>query len=198
MKKLILAIAATSVVAFSGHAQQLLFTDAGVNSTDTSIDGIANTHDLNLQLLIGSTSGTVTTDVVTLLLNATSSPTTALGSTQSGVGDITTSGGDIYDPTGSAYSVPAGTAWAEVLAWTGSASSYAAASVTPGDAVGSSGVFAIIPAPANGSAPSDISNIETLAGGGINLVTVATPEPSTLAMAGVGLASMLIFRRKSK
>jgi hypothetical protein len=31
----------------------------------------------------------------------------------------------------------------------------------------------------------------------LNLVTTAVPEPSTLAMAGVGLASMLIFRRKN-
>jgi hypothetical protein len=197
MKKLILSIAATSVVAISGHAQQLLFEDNGSNSTDTSINGVANNADLNLELLVGSTSGTVTTDVVTLLLSgATATATTALGSVQPALNDITATGGDINDRTLNTYIVPAGTAWAEVLAWTGNFSTYAAA-VQGGAAAGSSGPFAILPAPAAGSPASDISNIESLPGGGINLTT-SVPEPTTLAMAGVGLASMLIFRRKSK
>jgi Ca2+-binding RTX toxin-like protein len=203
MKKLILSIAATSVVAISGHAQQLLFTDAGNNSTDTTIAGVANHQDLNLELLVGSTSGTVTTDVVTLLLSATSAPTTALGSVQSAAGDITTSGGDIYDATGSSYSVPAGTAWAQVLAWTGNYSTYAAAlaSGQQGVYAGESALFQIVPPPAAGSPPSDISNIEAVGDGNVDLTQVPTtvvPEPTTLAMAGVGLASMLIFRRKNK
>jgi len=195
MKKLILSIAATSVVALSGHAQQLLFSDNGSNSTDTTINGVANFSDLNLELLVGSTSGTVTTDVVTLLLNgATATATTTLGSVQPGAGDISHSGGDIFDPTLNTYIVPAGTSWAQVEAWTGNYSTYAAAQ-QGGAAYGESPVFAIVPPPAAGSPPSDISNIETIPGGAINLVS--TPEPSTLAMAGVGLASMLIFRRKS-
>jgi hypothetical protein len=203
MKKLILSIAATSVVALSGHAQQLQFADNGSNSTDTTINGVANNSDLNLELLVGSTSGTVTTDVVTLLLNATSAPTTALGSVQGGVGDITHSGGDVYDPTGSLYTVPAGSAWAEVLAWTGNYASYAAAEASGQQGVyaGTSALFQILPAPVAGGPASDISNIENVGTGNINLTQVPTtvvPEPTTLAMAGVGLASMLIFRRKSK
>ena len=202
MKKLILSIAATSVVAISGHAQQLLFEDNGNNSTDTTINGVVNHQDLNLELLVGSTSGTVTTDVVTLLLNgATATATSALGSVQPGATDISATGGDIDDHTLNAYTVPAGTAWAQVLAWTGNYSTYAAAeaSQTLGVYAGASQIFQILPPPAAGSPASDISNIENVGDGNIDLTQVAiTPEPSTLAMAGVGLASMLIFRRKNK
>jgi len=184
MKKLILSIVATSAVALSGHAQQLQFADNGINSTDTTINGVVNNEDLNLELLVGSTSGTVTTDVVTLLLSQTTpTATAALGSVQPGTSDITHSGGDIYDPSGNLYTVPAGTAWAQVLAWTGNASSYAAASAPgSGDAFGESPVFAVIPAPVAGGPASDISNIESIPGGSIALSSV--PEPSTLAMAG--------------
>jgi len=204
MKKLILSIAATSVVALCGQAQQLQFADNGINSTDTTIAGSANNQDLNLELLVGSSSGTITTDVVTLLLNgATSNPTTALGSVQPGTSDITHSGGDIFDPSGSLYNVPAGTTWAKVLAWTGDYSSYAAAEASGvvGVYAGTSLAFQILPViPAAGGPAADISNIENVGDGNIDLTQVPaiTPEPSTLAMAGVGLASMLIFRRKSK
>jgi len=195
MKKLILSIAATSAVALSGHAQQLLFSDNGNNSTDTTINGVVNYTDLNLELLVGSSSTTITTDVVTLLLNgATATATTALGSVQPGAGDISHSGGDIFDPTLNTYIVPAGTSWAQVEAWTGDFSTYAAAQ-QGGAAVGTSLPFQILPAPAAGSPAVDISNIENVGDGSIALVV---PEPSTLAMAGVGLASMLIFRRKNK
>jgi hypothetical protein len=204
MNKLILSIAATSVVALSGHAQQLVFEDNGNNSTDTTINGGANHQDLNLELLVGPTSETVTTDVVTLLLNgAAATATTALGSVQPAGGDISDSGGLIFDPSLNTYTVPAGTAWAQVLAWTGNYSTYAAAegSQTLGVYAGASQIFQILPAPAADLATVGISNIENIGDGNIDLTqvpVVSTPEPSTLAMAGVGLAPMLIFRRKNK
>jgi hypothetical protein len=201
MKKLILSIAATSVVSLSGHAQQLIFADNSSNSYDTTIGGVVNqSQDLNLELLVGSTAGTVTTDVVTLLLNgATANPTTALGSVQPAAGDITTGGGTIYDVTGSAYAVPAGTAFFEVEAWTGNYSSYAAA-----EASGQAGVFAgtsLVTAftstdiPTAGLPPADLNAISPF---NLAQVPAVVPEPTTLAMTGVGLASMLIFRRKNK
>jgi hypothetical protein len=210
MKKLILSIAITSVVALNGHAQQLLFQDNGNNSTDTTIGGVPNySQDLNLELLVGSTSTTVTTDVVTLLLNgATASVTTALGSVQPAAGDITHSGGDIFDPSGNFYTVPAGTAWAQVLAWTGNYSTYAAAEASDQEDVyvGVSQIFALVPPPAAGQPDSDISNIEHVGGGNIDLTQLPLgnpppppmPEPSTLTLAWVGLVAMLTFRRKKK
>jgi hypothetical protein len=208
MKKLILSIATASVVALSGHAQQLLFDDNGNNSTDTVINGVPNyNQDLNLELLVGSTSTTVTTDVVTLLLNgATATATSALGSVQPATGDITHTGGDICDTTLNMYTVPAGTAWAEVLAWTGNYSTYAAAMNSPTSYTGVSEIFQIVPPPVAGHPASDISNIENVGNGNIylswnplgNPPPPPMPEPSTLAMAWVGLAAMLVFRRKNK
>jgi hypothetical protein len=208
MKKLILSIATTSVVALSGHAQLLEFDDNGNNSTDTIIDGAPNsTQNLNLELLIGSTSTTVTTDVVTLLLNgATATATTALGSVQPAAGDITYSGGDIFDTTLNICTVPAGTAWAQVLAWTGNYSTFAAALDSQSSDIGVSEIFQILPPPTAGQSPVDISNIENVGGGNVDLTEPPLgnpppppmPEPSTLAMAWVGLAAMLVFRRKNK
>jgi hypothetical protein len=198
MKKLILAIAATSVAALSGQAQQIQFADNSNNSYDISIGATPDqTEDLNLALLVGSTSGTITTDVVTLLLNGTTTATTALGSVQSAVGDIAHAGGTITDLSFNAYNLPAGTYFAEVEAWTGNYSSYAAAEASgvTGEFAGVSSIFttstAAPPAP-----PADISSITPFS---ISQVpTTVVPEPTTLAMAGVGLASILIFRRKSK
>jgi hypothetical protein len=195
MKKLILSVTAIAGLAMAGNAQQVLFADGGSanNSVDTAINGALNTtQDLNLQLLVGS-SGTVSTTVVTLLLSSsTGTATSALGTIQPGAGDILKSGGDIYDNTSNAYLVPGGTTDFEVLAWLGNYSSYAAAQQA-GAAVGSSGILSSFTSvPAAGLPPVKIDLDPTP----INLVS-AVPEPSTLAMAGVGLASMLLFRRKN-
>jgi len=195
MKKLILSVTAIAGLAMAGNAQQLLFSDSGtVNSSiDTTIAGVNNLSDLNLELLVG-TGGTANIDVVTLLLSdTTANPTTALGTVQPAKGDISTSGGDIADQTIDPYLVAAGTADYQVLAWTGSFSSYAAAQAG-GAAVGSSPViaFPVTGAPAAGAPPVTIDLAAP-----INL-TAVIPEPSTMAMAGVGLASMLFFRRRNK
>jgi len=197
MKKLILSVTAIAGLAMAGNAQQLLFSDSGTvnGSIDTTINGANNLNDLNLELLAGS-GGTATVDVVTLLLSqTTSSVTTLLGTTQSAKGDISTSGGDIADQTINPYLVAAGTSDYEVLAWTGAFSSYAAAQAGGAD-VGSSGVIAF---PVNGAPAAGAPPVTIDLAAPINLTaTVVMPEPSTLAMAGVGLASMLFFRRKNK
>jgi hypothetical protein len=184
MKKLILSV--TAVVGFSigSFAQGIQFADSASPAFDTTISGIANTsQDLNLQLLEGSTSSTATTVLATLLLNNTSAN-----------GDISVFG-FIYDNSGTVYSAPAGTDYFQVLAWTGNYSSYAAASGSGqvGVYAGSSPVFSeAVPAPP--ATPPALTGLGT-----INLTQVSTvPEPSTLAMTGVGLASMLFFRRKNK
>ena len=196
MKKVILSISAMAGVCLAGHAQQIDFADNSANTYDVSINGTPDTtQDLNLELLVGATSTSVTTDVVTLLLNgASNSATTALGTTQSAVGDITQFGGTIYDKSANGYVMPAGSAFAQVLAWTGNFSSFAAAegSGQVGVYAGSSSVFSI-PVIGVTSPPDDISSITPF---NITQVPTAVPEPGTLAMAGVGLASMLIFRRK--
>jgi len=205
MKKLILSVTAIAGLAMAGHAQQVQFFDSGSanGSVDTAINGVLNkSQNLNLELLVGS-GGTAATDVVTLLLSTTTATaTTALGSVQPAAGDIVGSGGDIDDHTVNFYLVPGGTTDYQVLAWTGPYSTYAAA-IAAGQAgavvdAGQTPVENFLVAPAAGSAAVTL-NLD--AGGTLNLTTVPTtvvPEPSTLAMAGVGLASMLMFRRRNK
>jgi hypothetical protein len=192
MKKLILSVTAIAGLAMAGSAQQVLFHDttaANSISNDISIGGVIDTTtDLNLELLVGSTAGTVTTDVVTLLLSqSTATSTTADGTVQPGLGDIKTAGA-IDDLTQNAYSVPAGTDFYQVLAWTGSSSQFPGAGAA---GTGESPVLAFDAQPASG-APASTIDLPTV----INVSVV--PEPSTLAMAGVGLASMLMFRRRNK
>jgi hypothetical protein len=196
MKKLILSV--TAIVGFSvaGFAQGITFLDGSFPSSDTSIAGVPNSADLNLELLYGTSAGNVTTPVVTLLLSSSANVSSgAIGQTYTAAGDISTLG-FIDDQTGNEYNLAAGNYFFQVLAWTGNnLNSYSAAlaSGQTGVYAGSSSVFpesiAASPAP-----PGDVSAV-----GVINLTQVPTtivPEPSTLAMAGVGLASMLFFRRK--
>jgi len=194
MKKLILSVTAIAGLAMAGNAQQVLFHDSNANnpssSNDITINGVVSTADVNLELLVGTTAGNVTTDVVTLLLSqTTATATTALGSVQPALGDVSAFG-VINDLTGNGYKVAAGTDWYQVLGWTGNSSTYAGAQGT-GAAYGASPVYQFDSLPASGS-PSVQIDLPTA----LNLVSV--PEPSTMAMAGVGLASMLLFRRRNK
>jgi hypothetical protein len=198
MKKLILSVTALAGLTMAGNAQQVAFHDsngASPVSYDVSLGGAQYTSDINAELLVGATSSTVTTPVVTLLLNgATATATTALGSIQPALGDLTTAS-VLEDLTQNAYKVAGGTDYYEILVWSGQASSYAAASAIGGTLIGNSGVvqFDLNSTPASG-APAALEDLAAP----IALTTVtAVPEPSTLAMAGVGLASMLIFRRKN-
>jgi len=201
MKKLILSVTAIAGLTMAGNAQQVFFHDDNLanatSSNDIEINGTISTADVNAVLLTGLTAGSVTTDVVTLLLNgATASSTTALGSTQPAAGDVSALG-LLADQSGNGYKVAAGTGFYDIEVWTGNYSTYAAAlaSGTQGVYAGTSGVLAFDTAPAAGAPAVD----EDLASP-INLTQVPTavPEPSSFAMAGVGLVSMLIFRRRNK
>ena len=197
MKKLILSVSAIAGLAMAGNAQQVFFHDSNAanttSSNDVSINGVVDTStDVNLELLVGSSAGTVTTDVVTLLLSDTVvTTTTGLGSVQPGAGDISKFG-LIADTSGNAYTVPAGTDFYQILAWTGSSATFPGLGVA-GTTAGESPVYQFDSLPASG-APAVQIDLPTY----LNLVTTTSvPEPSTLAMAGVGLASMLLFRRRN-
>jgi hypothetical protein len=205
MKKLIFSVTAIAGLSLAAHAQQVLFFDHGTanGSIDTEINGVLNTTwDLNLELLVGSSPNSVTTDVVTLLLSQTTRTiTTALGTVQPAKGDITDTVGDIFDLSVNGYLVPAGTAYFQVLAWTGNYNSWAAALIANEDSgannvevdTGESPVLAFPYPPTPGYPPVTID----LDPNPINLFGAldypVMPEPSTLTMAGVGIGSMLIF-----
>jgi hypothetical protein len=201
MKKLILSATAVAGFSMAGFAQGGLYFDGSSNSNtslnattegSTFINGVLDTStDINAELLYSSTATGTFNPIVTLLLssqNANSSTASTLGQTYTAVGDITEFSA-LYDPTGTEYVVPGigagATIYLEVEGWLGNSSTYAGA-VTKGTTAVFTEALVAVPGTSN-----DIEDMPAL-----NLTAV--PEPSTLAMAGVGLASMLIFRRRNK
>jgi len=205
MKKLILSVTALAACSVGTYAQGTINFDGSKNTsaspTATSsgqvfINGVLDTTtDINAELLYSSTANGTFSPVVTLLLSSsasTSSP--ALNQIISAHGDVTADKGKIYDNSGNSYAIPniaQGTAaYFIVEGWTGSSSTY------PGTGPGTYGATAAFSETLSGgtATPANLGNMPAL-----NLVTTTVvPEPSTLAMAGVGLASMLIFRRRNK
>jgi hypothetical protein len=206
MKKLILSVTAVAGLSMASFAQGTITFD-GSNNTSTSptassngqvfINGVLDTStDINAELLYSTTgSGGVYTPVVTLLLSSiNTSSSSAVGQTLPAAGDITFNGnGTFYDANGIVYSLPGttagGTAYFEVEAWLGNSSTWAGATTK-------NQANTIIPflETVNSSTSPNVSVVDQMPA--LNLTAV--PEPSTLAMAGVGLASMLIFRRRNK
>jgi len=203
MKKLILSVTAMAVCSAGAYAQGTIAFD-GSNNTNPSpsatsdgyifINGVVDTStDVNAELLY-SVTGTAGSflPLVTLSLAASgvgpSGP--GAGQTIDAAGDIKTIGtGQIYDLSGTAYNVPGSTtsAYFQVLAWLGG-SSYATATEAGASAVWQNTTLGLQGSPVT----TDIQGMSA-----VNVITVV-PEPSTMAMAGVGLASMLIFRRRNK
>lgn len=193
MKKIILTVVAVAGLTASGFAQGILLEDNSGAATDTTINGVVNTsQDLDLELLVGTSATSVTTDVITLLLSSTFVPTTSAdGQIGAAAGDITASGGYIYDGSSIAYSLAAyagTTVYLQVDAWTGLYSS-AAASLAAGGSAGSSSIFTGAVGASPTSFPIDVSGM-----GVIDLVP--TPEPTTMALAGLGGLSLFLLRRK--
>ena len=195
MKKLLTKVLTMAALSSSAYGQLVFFRDCNASnptSNDVTINGVVDSsQDLNAQLLVGTTAGNVTTDVVTLLLSggSTATSTTALGTVQPAAGDISAVG-LIVDQTGNGYKVPAGTDYYEILLWTGNYSSYAAAEASgqPDVYAGETPVLTTwsgIPAP---GAPPGLLDLDS------NPIELyPAPEPSSLAMATVGIGSILVF-----
>jgi hypothetical protein len=201
MKKLILSVTAVAGLSMAGQAQGIFFADGAANQSgavDVTIGGVADTAtDINLELLYSSAQTGPYSPVVTLLLSSGASPANgSLGGVYAAAGDVSALG-NILDNSTQEYALPTGNYFFEVEGWTGAYSSYAAAeaSATTGVFAGISSTFAATAA-AQPAPPADISSMGVLA---LTQVPItAVPEPSTLAMTGVGVASMLLFRRKNK
>jgi hypothetical protein len=204
MKKLILSVTALAACSVGAYAQGYVYIDSSSATSPNglvSINGVLDTTtDINLELLSSATQNGTYTEVAALLLsqNTASSSDGAVGfdssDIQPGAGDITFyKNGQITDKSGNGYATAtAGAYWFEVAAWTGNGVNSLPSS-SPTEAVGITSAFQETTALATSQVLTTLNNMPAL-----NLVTTAVPEPSTLAMAGVGLASMLIFRRRNK
>lgn len=189
MKKTILtallAIGATvgafaqGTIAFDNQANTN--TSAGATSQGYVFkNGALATSDWNAALYAGSSSSNMTL-LATLLQSS--------GSIVSGTS--VGAPGQWIDATGAFYvvnGVAAGaSAFVDVQLWEGSFGDYASAK-TGGAYTGDSGIFQN---PTGGGAlpPADLTGMPAL-------VLVPSPEPTTLALCGLGAASLLLFRRK--
>jgi len=192
MKKLILSVTAIAGFSMATFAQGTITFD-GSTGGHISINGaLDTTQDVNAELLYSSTgaAGTFNPLITMLLSSSATASGPAAGQTITASGDISFNGdGSLYDSGGQAYIVPSiasgVSTFFEVVAWTGTGTVYGGPNVDGA----TSAVFTEVLTAASSPSQANIGGMPAL-----NLVAV--PEPSTLAMAGVGLASMLLMRRK--
>jgi hypothetical protein len=196
MKKQILATLLAGVAATGVYAQGTINLDNlnNGNSSSTATSGgmvfttsggntVLEANDFSVELLGGASAGSLT-PIVTLLLGNGTGPAAGI----SGAGP-----GLMLDPTGATYAVPGvalgGTATLELMAWEGNFASYAAAQnagmnvadVTFTNPTGGNGTPAAL--------PLDLTGMPAL-------VLHPTPEPSTIALGGLGAAALMLFRRR--
>jgi len=183
MKKVILSAALVAGISAKLLAQGLVHIDdfggGGIIQVQSGTNAPApdNRADITLELMGGASAGSLS--VLGIVSNVGQGAGLFYDSTSAG-----SDGQGDYAVTGVA---PGGTAFYEVLGWEGSASTYAAAQAA-GVALGQTAVFSqttgggALPVPSLSGMP--------------NLVLATVPEPTTLALCGLGAASLLLFRRK--
>jgi PEP-CTERM motif len=156
----------------------------GLFDGNQSTPAVAGT---SVQVLVGASAGSLQP-----IVNVSASPTsifTASDINGNGPGTGTFFDGNYGHVTGVA---PGSIAFVEVLAWSGAAS-YAAALTTPGAWYGASAIFseATGTSPASPSTPAPA--VLALPG---TITLVQAPEPTTIALGGLGAAALLLFRRR--
>jgi len=186
MKKLLLSGLLVGL-AVSAFAQGQIALDNNAN-TDTSPSATTNglfllnngttTAPINSDFNVSFYGGS---DANSLVLLRTFAGATATGGNGFGAGTFT-------DPLGVAATIQGATTtgFFRIDAWLGTSPDYAGA-VTAGAAHGSSGVFSnpIAVAP---TTPPDFTSMPA--------TILVVPEPSTFALAGLGAAALVIFRRR--
>ena len=205
MKKSILTglLVAAGMTA-SVYGQGTIALDNNVN-TSTSLGATSNgqfflagtpiNQDFNVQFLGSSTTSGFVNLATFLLSLPTTSALTAIGGNGFGAGTFTDPSGGTYPVTGVASG---GSGYIEILAWTGQYSSWAAAQAANTEGVFASAAPVIFQQGGFGggqNAPGDLTAMPAI--NMLQVPVVGVPEPSTLALAGLGGFGMLMaFRRK--
>jgi hypothetical protein len=115
---------------------------------------------------------------------------------------ISFGGGVFVDPSGTAFAVPgvalSGIATLQVQAWRGAATSYATAGAFDqfqawnGQAFVDARTFTFTQPTGGGGAPPALP----VSLDGMPAMALVVPEPSTIALAGLGAAALLMYRRR--
>jgi len=161
----------------------VIFVDNTFNDGPTFPHAVLDTTDVNLTLLGGSSAGSLT-PVVTLTVGGGGAD-----------GDIP-AGGWLLDPSASVYTIPGvannAVGYFQLQMWIGNDASYAAASTDPLALIAQSVVFQN-PTAGGGTPPIPPPNLDGMP----SMVLSPIPEPSTLALAGLGAAALMFLRRRS-
>jgi hypothetical protein len=198
MKKLILSAALVVGMAASVLAQGQVYFDISNNSSSSSTAASGGVFWIQL---LGATQPTLLgQDVNAVLMGGSSASTlapiaTLLLSDGTAAGDITFLGNGVFsDNSGAGYAVAGvstgGAGFFQIEAWTGNFSTLAAALASGTAYTGTSTVFSTPVGGASGSGQP----AKSLDGAPAIILTI--PEPSTFALAGLGAAALLIFRRR--
>jgi len=214
MKKLAASILGICSMVAYVHAQGSFIIDSSVNGgtgsgpgattgglvwLQSSVGGPTNldtTTDINLGVLWGSSAATATTalniDPLGLNTGAYASSGNWIASQATGQLDVTGYGsGALLDINGNQYFPPgqaAGTTIFLVLqGWTGNSATFAGAT----GASGQTAPFSIVLAANNSPVQPDVHTM-----GALVLTSSAVPEPSILALSGIGAAALMLVRRK--
>jgi hypothetical protein len=192
MKKLILTSLVATTATVGALAQGTIAAD-NLNNSSSSLSaasgglffssGTLYSGPLNITILGGASASSL-------------SPVTTLLSS-----DFANAGAGLYfDLSGQGYPVPGvalnGNATLEIEAWTGNFSTYAAASAFgAGDSIATVTFQNATGGGSVGGAPPNLP-VDLVGMPAVNLLPVTTPEPSTIALGGLGAAALLLFRRR--
>jgi hypothetical protein len=201
IKTLAIAVAALGMTALSGYSQgqinfvnnssALVTTNDGVG--DTGAAALTTTSGIKVEVFYQLNTGGATPSAITSagLGNwevFTGSPLANISPLAGRFsGGTQTSGSDVYgssDPTGNVF--------LDAVAWNGNAASFAAALAGGSSYIGYSAVWSQGTGNPNGTPAT--SAIQTT--GFTGLVLTPVPEPTTIALGGLGAAALLLFRRK--
>jgi len=199
MKKLLITALLSGGIAAGAYAQGLVALDND-GSLSTATPTATSGGLFFVQPVPGGPINKISGDFNAAFYGGTDSANLSLIASFSGVaaaGSAFFGDGTWTDPNGKTYTVPglenaaansSGTAFFKVEAWVGSATSYAAARLNNALAGTTTVPF---------SSPwASLPNLTPDLTGMPSIVLTAVPEPSTFALAGLGAAALLIFRRR--